>query len=333
MLFVGERAVLYLLGKELCVIFYVSYNVGMPKTTFEKYLQQFLEYIEIERGRSHRTVRNYDFYLTRFGTWADFPDPSVISQDMVHQFRLHLNRDIEGRDELTLKKSTQNYHFIALRSFLKYLAKIDVETLSPQKIELAKQGTRKVEFLEQEELAQLFGAARKRGGLIGMRDQAILELLFSTGMRVSELARLLIEDINLKRDEFTVKGKGSKHRIVFLSEGARDALANYLEGRKDLSPHLFISHDRAKNGREAGPFSSRSVQRIVERHAIAAGITKKITPHTIRHTFATDLLRNGADIRSVQSMLGHESITTTQLYTHVTDRQLGKIHKEFHGKG
>lgn len=304
----------------------------MAAKTLNKLITQFLEYLEVERGRSQRTVRNYDFYLRRFAEWADYPAPSKINQDMVHKYRLHLNRDLEGRDDVNLKKSTQNYHLIALRTFLKYLNKIDVETLAPEKIELAKTGTRKVEFLEEDELARLLAAPDKDGGLIGLRGKAVLQMLFSTGLRVSELANLKIENINLKRDEFTVKGKGAKHRVVFLSDECKKAIKAYLDARKDLSPYLFVSHDRAKAGRDADGLTSRSIQRIVERYATVAGITKKITPHTIRHTFATDLLRNGADIRSVQAMLGHESITTTQIYTHVTDRELKKIHKKFHGK-
>lgn len=305
----------------------------MPTSSLEKLIKRFLEYLEVERGRSSRTVRNYDFYLNRFAEWAKNPNPARINEDMVHKYRLYLNRDIEGREDVNLKKSTQNYHLIALRAFLKYLNKIDVKTMAPQKIELAKQGTRKVDFLEEDELARLLSIPEKQSGLIGLRGAAILQMLFSTGLRVSELANLKIEEVNLKRDEFTVKGKGSKHRVVFLSDECRKSVKNYLDARKDTSPFLFVSHDRAKAGRDAGPLTPRSVQRIVEAYATKAGITKRITPHTIRHTFATDLLRNGADIRSVQAMLGHESITTTQIYTHVTDRQLKNIHKKFHGKG
>ncbi len=302
-------------------------------SNMEKWIIQFLEYLEVERGRSVRTVRNYDFYLRRFSEWANNPSPASISQEMVHKYRLHLNRDIEGREDVNLKKSTQNYHLIALRAFLKYLQKIDVKTMAPEKIELAKQTSRKVEFLETEELARLLSEPKKVGGLVGLRDTAILQLLFSTGLRVSELASLKIEQINLKRDEFTVKGKGSKHRIVFLSEEARKALKAYLDTRKDVSPFLFVSHDRAKGSRDSGAITPRTIQRIVEKYALEAGITKRITPHTIRHTFATDLLRNGADIRSVQEMLGHESITTTQVYTHVTNKHLKNIHKKFHSQG
>jgi site-specific recombinase XerD len=302
-------------------------------SSLEKYIKQFLEYLEIERGRSARTVQNYHFYLERFAEWADYPAPKSIDQEMVRKYRLHLNRDIEGRDDVTLKKSTQNYHLIALRSFLKYLAKIDVRTMAPEKIELAKQSTRHIEVLEPDELERLRRAPLNEEGLIGLRDKAIIEMLFSTGLRVSELAKLQIDQVNLKRDEFTVKGKGSKHRIAFLSDEAKKALKTYLHARQDTSPHLFVGHDRAKAARgEVTAISSRSIQRIIEKYATEAGITKRVTPHVLRHTFATDLLRNGADIRSVQAMLGHESITTTQVYTHVTDKELGKIHKKFHGK-
>lgn len=302
------------------------------KTELQKYIQQFLEYLEVERGRSARTIRNYDFYLTRFADWAKHPVPSKINQDMISKYRLYLNRNVEGREEVNLKKSTQNYHLIALRSFLKFLSKRDIKTMLADKIELAKVGTRKIEFLEEDELRRMLNATKDAKGLIGKRDRAVLEMLFSTGLRVSELSELKIKEINLKRGEFTVRGKGSKHRLVFLSDNARDAVAEYLEKRMDTSPYLFVSHDRAKKQRDILPLSPRSIQRLVERYATEAGITKKITPHTLRHTFATDLLRNGADIRSVQSMLGHESITTTQIYTHVTDKELKKIHSKFHGK-
>lgn len=298
----------------------------------EKLVKQFLEYLEVERGRSDKTIRNYEFYLNRFTDWAEYPAPEKISQNMVRKYRLYLNRYVDGRDGRNLKPSTQNYHLIALRSFLKYLAKIDIKTLAPEKIELAKQGTRNIEFLEEEEFQRLREAPRKVKGLIGKRDTAIVEMLFSTGLRVSELSKLKIESINLKRDEFTVRGKGKKHRVVFLSDDSRDAIKEYVDMRSDTSPYLFIGHDRAKQAREPMPLTPRSIQRVIDRYARKAGITKKITPHVLRHTFATDLLRNGADIRSVQAMLGHESITTTQVYTHVTDAQLRKVHKKFHGK-
>lgn len=300
---------------------------------FDKYLKEFLEYLEIERGRSDKTVRNYHFYLRRFSEWANDPNPAEIDNEMIRKYRLHLNRDLAGRESAQLKKNTQNYHLIALRAFLKYLAKRDVKTLAPEKIELAKQGSRHVSFLEAEELKRFLVAPEKDPTIVGTRDKAILELLFSTGLRVSEIAGLRIDSINLKLDEFTVMGKGSKHRVVFLSDAARRAIKAYLERRRDVSPFLFVRHDRARKFTPAAhPLTPRSIQRIVDRYSREAGITKRVTPHTLRHTYATDLLRNGADIRSVQSLLGHESITTTQVYTHITDKELKRVYKEFHDK-
>lgn len=309
----------------------VAYNIRTMRSQLTTLVGQFLEYLEIEKGRSSLTVRNYHFYLHRFLNWAKVTMPDEIDLETVRKFRLHLNRDIAGRDEGAIKKNTQNYHLIALRAFLKYLAKRDIQTLAPEKIELAKQGTRQVSFLENEELVRMLKLPEKDPTIVGLRDKAILEMLFSTGLRVSELANLLIEQVNLKQDEFTVKGKGSKHRVVFFSDPAKIALKKYLEHRRDTSPCLFVRHDRAKKGASGAPLTPRSVQRLVDRYSRAAGITKRVTPHTLRHTFATDLLRNGADIRSVQSLLGHESITTTQVYTHITDKELKRVYKQFHG--
>jgi len=303
-------------------------------STLDRLITEFLEYLEVERGRSSRTIRNYDFYLRRFSEWAGHPEPKKITMDVIRQYRLWLNRT-PGREEDTLKKSTQNYHLIALRAFLKYLVRREIASLPPEQIELSKQSMRQVEFLEIDELERMLAMPMKeREGLVALRDKAILELLFSTGMRVSELANLKIDQVNLSRDEFTVRGKGDKLRVVFLSDRAKDALKTYLEKRRDPSPFLFVSHDRAKGGREeSGPLTPRSIERSVAFYAKAAGVTKRITPHTLRHTFATDLLRGGADIRAVQSMLGHASITTTQIYTHVTNKQLKDVYKKFHGKG
>ncbi len=304
----------------------------MPPT-LDKRITEFLEYLEIERGRAERTIRNYDFYLRRFCQWAKHPRPEGISEELVRRYRLWLNRSVPGRAENTLKKNTQNYHLIALRAFLKYLSKRDIASLAPEKIELAKQTTRTVEFLEHDELQRLLAVPTLSDGTLGRRDRAILELLFSTGLRVSELANLKIEQVNLARDEFTVRGKGDKPRVVFLSGAAKLSLKAYLDKRRDISPYLFVSHDRAKGGRKtSGPLSPRSIERMIQLHAKAAGIVKKITPHTMRHTFATDLLLSGADIRSVQSLLGHASITTTQIYTHITNKQLKEVHKKFHDK-
>ncbi|MEK7614786.1 MAG: site-specific tyrosine recombinase/integron integrase [Patescibacteria group bacterium] len=303
--------------------------------TLSSLITDFLEYLEVERGRSARTIRNYDFYLRRFSTWAQNPTPNKITREMIHKYRLWLNRLQEGRQEEMLKKSTQNYHLIALRSFLKYLVKQEIPSLAPEQIELAKQSQRTVNFLEAEELGRLLVMPKKEQGetIISLRDTAILELLFSTGLRVSELASLKIELVNLKRDEFTVRGKGDKPRLVFLSPAAKEAIKLYLSKRKDTSPYMFVSHDRAKKERaSSAPLTPRSIQRTVEGYAKRAGITKKITPHTLRHTFATDLLLSGADIRSVQSMLGHQSITTTQVYTHITNNQMKEVYKKFHGK-
>ena len=313
-----------------------------------QHIIHFLEYLEIEKGRSQKTLRNYAFYLSRFEKWAKNPGPEEINKEMIRQFRLWLNRAIPGRCEETIKKNTQNYHLIALRSFLKYLTKQDIASLPPEKIELAKQSTRSVEFLQPEELEKILQAPlmtlqgvsleskkdKEHYPLVILRDKTILELLFSTGLRVSELSGLTIEQVYLKSDEFTVRGKGDKPRIVFLSDSAKEWLKAYLDKRHDTSPFLFVSHDRAKKSRSVSlPLSSRSIERIVKKYAKQAGMTKKITPHTMRHTFATDLLRSGADIRSVQSLLGHASITTTQIYTHVTDKGLKEIHKKFHAKG
>lgn len=297
----------------------------------DELIKQFLEYLEIEKNRSTKTVQNYDFYLKRFSKWAGNISPSAITLEKIRQYRLWLNRfkDVKGE---SLKKNTQNYHLIALRAFLKYLAKRDIKTLSPEKIELGKMPERVVDFLDGADLERLLEAPLKLNlpEIIMYRDKAILEVLFSTGLRVSELVSLKREQINLKRDEFTVRGKGNKLRVVFLSEQAKSWLKKYLDLRQDTSPYLFVPYDRAHKDCES--LTSRSIERLVCKYAKLAGITKKVTPHTLRHSFATDLLMNGADIRSVQAMLGHSSITTTQIYTHITNQQLRDVHKAFHGK-
>lgn len=296
-------------------------------------INEFLDYLEIEKGRSLLTRHNYAFYLRRLSGWGRLKTVDQITPDLVRKFRLWLNRAVKGREKDTLRATTQNYHLIALRSFLKYCVRRDIPCMAPDKIELSKQPARQVEFLEEDELSRMRLATTKTTGIVGLRDQAILETLFSTGLRVSELTGLKIEQINLKRDEFTVRGKGGRTRVVFISDEARSALKAYLDKRTDTSSFLFVSHDRAKKERKSSnALTPRSVQRLIDRYAVVAGVTKRITPHTLRHTFATDLLRNGADIRSVQAMLGHASITTTQVYTHVTDKQLREIHKKFHGK-
>lgn len=301
----------------------------------DKKILDFLEYLEVDKGLAQATITNYGFYLNRFAEFmAERGVTTVekISKELVHKFRLMLSRSTD-RDGETLKKNTQNYHLIALRGFLKYLIKNDIKTLEPDKIELAKQEQRQVDFLEGTDLEKLLDAPlnTSQPKIIKLRDKAILELFFSTGLRVSELAKLEQSKINLNKDEFSVRGKGKKVRLVFLSERARDHIKKYLNKRHDTNPHLFIGHDRASYGGEEH-ITPRSIERLVSRYARLAGIMKIVTPHTLRHSYATDLLINGADIRSVQAMLGHSSITTTQVYTHVTDQQLRNVYKTFHGK-
>ncbi len=300
----------------------------MTQTEIEKLKRQFLEYIEIEKGRSLKTVENYDRYLTRFLKQAKVTTASGITDNVLREFRLWLNRQPSPAG--TLKKNTQNYYLIALRTFLKYLARQGVRSLSPERVELAKTSGRELELISPAELTRLL-AAPSGGGEKALRDKALLELFFSTGLRVSELAGLNRDSVDLARDEFTVRGKGEKVRLVFLSADAKAAVKSYLRKRGDVEEALFVS--MVKYGEAPTRLTSRSIERIVKEYAIKAGITGKVTPHIIRHSFATDLLQNGADIRSVQIMLGHANITTTQIYTHVTDRQLRDIHKKFHGKG
>ena len=298
---------------------------------FAKAKTDFLEYLEIEQGRSQKTIQNYDHYLTRLIDFGGDIKVSEIDQELVRKWRLWLNRlGTNTSDELG--KNTLNYHLIALRSFLKFCAKRDVPTLSPDKIELAKAKRKQVTFLSPEELERLFNGP-KLDTLIGLRDRAILELLFSSGLRVSELVALNFEDINLKRKEFMVRGKGEKDRPIFISDAAVWWIRQYLEKRDDNSKPLFIRYSGNKKVNLDGNYyrlTARSVQRLVSKYALLAGITKKVTPHTLRHSFATDLLMNGADIRSVQAMLGHSNIATTQIYTHVTDPHLKAVHQSFH---
>ncbi len=299
--------------------------------------QQFLEYVEIEKGRSVKTVENYDRYLNRFLVFIKTDNPADIKDDLVRQFRLWLNRQPTGHknNSETLSRKTQNYYLIALRAFLKYMARQEIKTLPADRIELAKVSERSLDLITEEELARLIASPNGKDER-DLRDKAILELFFSTGLRLSEL-RSLTRDINLNSDELSVRGKGGKVRLVFISDGARKAVKEYLAVRKDISNALFSPADeksfKKNTTREYGFLNNRSIERIVKKHAIKAGISKKVTPHTMRHLFATDLLSNGADIRSVQAMLGHSSIITTQIYTHVTDKHLRDVHKKFHKKG
>lgn len=316
---------------------------GMAEQTpIEQYKRQFLEHLEIEKGRSLKTVENYDRYLTRFLSFAQITKPDQITDDLVRKFRLWLNRlpaqagqaaasAKVGEANETLKRKTQNYYLIALRSFLKYLAKREIETLSPDKIELAKVPERSLELLTRTELDRLM-AAPDGSDVQSLRDRAMLELLFSTGLRVSELCNLP-RDIDLAADELSVRGKGDKVRVVFLSDAAKSAVQAYLEKRADFSDAMFVTMSKAADKTTPPALTSRSVERIIKRYAIKAGIAKTVTPHTIRHSFATDLLQNGADLRSVQMLLGHANIGTTQIYTHMTDQHLREIHKRFHSRG
>ncbi len=298
----------------------------------KRYKQEFLEYVEIEKGRSLKTVANYDRYLERFLEHTKLKSPKDITDECIREFRLWLNRQpapsSNGGGGM-LKRKTQNYYLIALRSFLKYLLKRGVASLPPERIELAKVSERSLDLITSDELERLLNAPQDTD-VKSLRDKAILELLFSTGLRVSELCSLN-RDIDLGRDELSVRGKGDKIRVVFLSTQAKVAVRSYLEKRKDMSDALFVGVSKS-NSLPLSRITSRSVERIVKYYAIKAGISKKVTPHVVRHSFATDLLSNGADLRSVQALLGHAHIGTTQIYTHVTDKHLRDIHKNFHNK-
>lgn len=306
------------------------------KSELELLKQEFLEYIEIERGRSVKTVENYDRYLSRFFTHAGVRTPKDITEPVLREYRLWLNRQEArpgqrtGPQHETLKKKTQNYYLIALRAFLKYLRKRHITSLEPETIELAKVGDRSLDLITEAELRRLLHSADGPGEK-DLRDKAILHLLFSTGLRVSELCSLNA-DLDLTRDEFSIRGKGDKVRVVFLSEEAKHALRAYLKARTDMDEALFVTTGKRTSDSGDSRLTPRSVQRIIKYYAVKAGITRKVTPHIIRHAFATDLLGNGADLRSVQALLGHANIATTQVYTHVTDAHLKEVHKKFHGK-
>ena len=336
----------------------------LRRTRLGRYILKFVEYCVVDRGHSELTRRNYLHYLKRLHDFARVRHvitPKGIGQNFVHDWRLELAG-------LKLSKTTVNYHVIALRSFLKYLAKHDVRTLAPEKIELADQPEREIHFLEADELERLLRVYDK-DDMVQIRNRAILEVLFSTGLRVSELSGLKKSEVNLERGEFSVAGKGGKRRLVFLSQSARQWLGQYLKRRKDKTDWLFVGQGKGKKKIQElkiknqelekketpvpknaqsqkpntktlnpkpptdAPLTPRQIERVVHRAAKLAGIVKKVTPHILRHSFATDLLSNGADIRAVQTMLGHANITTTQIYTHVTDQRLKEIHQKFHDTG
>ena len=300
--------------------------------TLSALITDFLEYLELERNTSQLTIKNYDHYLKRFLEFASDIDPKDIDLNLIRKYRLYLSRYSDPKTQKSLKRVTQNYFMIALRAFLRYLARIDITTLSPEKVELGDVEPSPLKVLDESHLRQLLDApdTTKKEGI---RDRAILETLFSTGLRVSELTSLNRDTINLNRGEFGILGKGGKERVVFISDSASHWLERYLSLRKDTFKPLFIRFqgkvDPYDNG-EAMRLTSRSIERVVEKYVKALGLSVKATPHTLRHNFATDLLINGADIRSVQEMLGHSNISTTQIYTHVTNAHLKDVHKSFH---
>lgn len=298
---------------------------------FSKAKTDFLEYLEIEQNRSQKTIANYDHYLTRLQDFAGEIKVSDIDAELIRKWRLWLARlGTNTSDEL--QKVTQNYHLIALRAFLRFCAKRDIAALPPDKIELARTKRKQVTFLNEEELERIFQQP-DLSTIIGLRDRAILELLFSSGLRVSELVGLDRDHINLKRREFMVRGKGQKDRPIFISQSAAHWIGEYLDKREDNTRPLFVRYSGTKKVDLTGNFhrlTARSIQRMVSRYALLAGITKHVSPHTMRHSYATDLLMNGADLRSVQAMLGHSNISTTQIYTHVTDPHLKAVYEKFH---
>lgn len=299
----------------------------------------FLQYIEIEKGRSALTVRNYEHYLTRFLDFAKVESPADITESMMREYRVYLNRHParaakKGQAQNTLDKKTQNYHLIALRAFFKYIRKRGVAGYDPERIELAKTAQRELDLITERELENLMNAP-DTSSIAGLRDKAILELFFSTGLRVSELCSL-DRDVELHTGEISIRGKGGKIRVVFVSGSARDAVKKYLSNRVDVDEAMFIDHSPRAHSRmvkeESVRLTPRSVERCVEKYATIAGIAKKCSPHVIRHSFATDLLYNGADLRTVQMMLGHASIATTQIYTNVTNKFLRDQFEKFHSK-
>lgn len=301
---------------------------------FSEALEDFIESIEVEGGRSKETARNYQLYLERYAEFAGDIPVADISSEMVRKYRLWLNRyqNFNGQE---LGKSTQSYHLIALRRFLTYLSRRDIKSLEPSKIELPKTVRSQVNFLHYDEIERMIESIPDDEES-GLRDRAIIELLFSSGLRVSELVNLNRDSINISRREFTVRGKGNKDRPIFISKNAAAHVESYLNARKDSLKPLFISYSR-RNSKPSTDgnyrrITTRSIQRLIDKYAKLAGITKHVTPHTMRHSFATDLLLNGADLRSVQSLLGHANISTTQIYTHVTDQHLKEVHDRFHSE-
>jgi site-specific recombinase XerD len=303
----------------------------MSSPYLSELIVDYLEYLEVEQNRSQKTAENYHLYLMRLVDFAGDIQIKELNDEMLRRWRLWLARlkDEHGQE---LSKLTQNYHLIALRNFLRFCSKRGLETLTPDKVELPRVKRKQVSFLNEDELKNLF-AAIPTDTKAGLRDRAIIALLYSSGLRVSELAKLDRGHINLDRREFMVRGKGQKDRVVFIDRTAADLINTYLASRTDNLPTLFVRYGGHEVVDQSGDFkrlTPRSIQRIVKFYAKLAGIVKKVTPHTLRHSFATDLLMNGADLRSVQSLLGHSNISTTQIYTHVTDPHLRDVHSKFH---
>ena len=304
---------------------------------FKTALRKYLDYLEIEKGRSIKTRESYRRYLESFLNFfsgylnqrVDKIEAEKINLEAVRSFRLSLNRRL-SKNRGPLSKKTQSYYLIALRNFLKYLIKNDLEVLNPDKIELPKIEPREINIISWSELERLIESV-KGDSLISLRDRSIIETLFSTGLRVSELVALNREEVNLEKEELTVRGKGRKLRLVFLSKKARESLKRYLQARNDFSEALFVSIAKKREG-EPTRLSARSVERIISKRAREAGLSRRVTPHTLRHMFATDLLQNGADLRSVQKLLGHAQVSTTQVYTHITDTELKEVYRAFHAR-
>ena len=294
-------------------------------TEVNKLVKQYLDYLEIERNKSPKTRANYGRYLSRFLLFTGIKTVEDITEENIRQFRIDL-----ASGKPPIKKITQSYYIIVLRNFLKYLMKHDYKVVSPDKIELPKIQARQIQIMDNKDLERLLSSPRG-GDIKTLRDKAILEVLFSTGLRVSELCSM-DRYLNFERGEITVRGKGDKLRVVFLTAEAKQAIKNYLEKRSDVEEALFVSFTKNTNPQVIGRLTTRTVERIIKHYATAAGIPKKVTPHMLRHQFGTDLLMNGADLRSVQELLGHANISTTQIYTHVTNKELKEIHSAFHSR-
>ncbi len=309
----------------------------LPSSPLSTKMFEFLEYMEVERGVSPLTLRNYRHYLKRFLLWMTEAnvslEPEAIDSEVIRQYRVALSRIEDGKGG-TLARKTQGYHAIALRSFLKWLLKNDYDVLSPDKIDLPKINDRQVKFLSAEQVERLL-TAPVLSSIQGRRDKAIMEVLFSTGLRVSELVKLDIDKVDLDRKEFGVVGKGGKARVVFLSERSADWVRNYIRARDDTFKPLFIRHRNVDPSTtdEKVRLTVRSVQRMIKKYGEKMKLPVDVTPHVMRHSFATDLLIAGADLRSVQEMLGHKNVATTQIYTHVTHKHLKDVHESFHGRG